>query len=126
MKANKIIFWVTTIIIFLFEGVMPALTFHTAMAKEGMKHLGYPFYFGDALVVFKVLGALTLVIPQMPKRLKEWAYAGFMFDFIFASISYFAVEGVVFFSFFPLIFIGLLAASYITYHKINDAASEKK
>lgn len=44
MKKDKIIFWVTTIIIFLFEGVMPALTSQSAMAKEGIRHLGYPQY----------------------------------------------------------------------------------
>lgn len=122
MNKDKIIFWVTTVIIFLFEGVMPALTYQTAMAKEGIRHLGYPEYFGNALVVFKVLGTLSLIIPQVPKRIKEWAYAGFAFDFLFASISYFAIEGVVFFSFFPYIFLGILAISYIYYHKINDSS----
>ena len=79
MKKAKIIFWITTIIIFLFEGVMPALTSQTEMAKEGIRHLGYPEYFGNALVVFKILGVLILVIPQIPNRVKEWAYAGFFF-----------------------------------------------
>ena len=87
MKKEKIIFWITTICIFLFEGVMPALTSQTELAKEGIRHLGYPQYFGNTLAVFKVLGALALIIPQIPKRLKEWAYAGFAFDFIFAAIS---------------------------------------
>lgn len=119
MKKDKIIFWVTTIIIFLFEGVMPALTSQTDMAKEGLKHLGYPEYFGNALVVFKILGVLALVIPQVPKRIKEWAYAGFGFDFIFASISHFAVDGAGFQAFFPLIFLAILAISYVYYHKIN-------
>ena len=125
MKKDKIIFWTTTIIIFLFEGVMPALTSQTEPAKEGIRHLGYPAYFGNALVVFKVLGTLTLIIPQIPKRLKEWAYAGFAFDFLFASISYFSVEGVVFLSFFPLIFLGILIISYIYYHRINDSLTDK-
>ena len=71
MKNQKIIFWVTTVIIFLMEGVMPAFTSQTEMAKEGIKHLGYPEYFGNALVVFKVVGALLLIIPQVPKRIKE-------------------------------------------------------
>ena len=119
MKKYKIIFWTTTIIIFLMEGVLPALTSQTELAKEGIRHLGYPEYFGNALVVFKVLGALTLLIPQVPKRIKEWAYAGFAFDFIFASISHFAIDGVNFQSFFPLIFLGILAASYTSYHKLN-------
>ncbi|MBU3026377.1 DoxX family protein [Zobellia galactanivorans] len=120
-KTNKIIFWSTTIIIFIMEGVLPAFTSRTELAKEGIRHLGYPEYFGNALVVFKVLGALTLIIPQVPKRIKEWAYAGFAFDFIFASISHFAIDGMDFQSFFPLIFLGILIASYYSFHKLNTA-----
>lgn len=119
MKKAKIIFWITTTIIFLFEGVMPALTSQSEMAKEGIKHLGYPEYFGNALVIFKILGVLILVIPQIPKNVKEWAYAGFAFDFIFASISHFAVDGIGFEGFFPLIFLVILAISYVYYHKLE-------
>jgi hypothetical protein len=119
MKKAKIIFWTTTILIFLFEGVMPALTSQSEMAKEGIRHLGYPEYFGNALVVFKVLGVLALVIPQAPNRVKEWAYAGFAFDFIFASISHFAVDGIDFQGFFPLIILAILMTSYIYHHKIE-------
>jgi hypothetical protein len=119
MKTDKIIFWIATTIIALFEGVMPALTSQTELAKEGIKHLGYPEYFGNALVVFKVLGVLALVIPKVPKRVKEWAYAGFTFDFIFASISHFAVDGIDFQSFFPLIFLVILGVSYFYNDKFN-------
>jgi putative copper export protein len=119
MKKTKIIFWITTSIIFLIEGVIPAFTSQTELAKEGVRHLGYPSYFGNALVVFKVLGALSLIILQVPKRIKEWAYAGFAFDFIFASISHGAIDGMNFQTFFPLIFLGLLVISYISYHKLN-------
>ncbi|MCV9927217.1 DoxX family protein [Flavobacterium sp. LS1R49] len=118
MKSTKIIFWVTTIIIFLFEGVMAAFTSQTELAKEGIRHLGYPEYFGNALVVFKILGVLVLVIPTIPNRIKEWAYAGFAFDFIFASISHFSVDGIGFQVFFPLIFLVILIISYINYHKL--------
>ncbi|WP_262510399.1 DoxX family protein [Flavobacterium tistrianum] len=83
-----------------------------------MSHLGYPAYFGNALVVFKVLGALSLAIPQVPKRLKEFAYAGFTFNFLFASISHFAVDGIGFQSFFPLIFLVILWISYTYYNKV--------
>ena len=122
MKKNKIIYWIATTLIFLFEGVMPALTSQTKLAKEGISHLGYPVYFGNALVVFKVLGTLALMIPQVPKRVKEWAYAGFAFDFIFAAISHGAVDGLGDFqTYFPLIVMAVLAVSYIYYHKINDA-----
>lgn len=76
MKKEKILFWTATIIIALFEGLMPALTSQTELAQEGIRHLGYPQYFGNALVIFKVLGVLALIIPAIPKRVKEWAYAG--------------------------------------------------
>jgi hypothetical protein len=119
MKNQKIIFWVTTTLIFLFEGVMPALTSQTELAKEGIRHLGYPEYFGNALVVFKILGTLSLMIPQVPGRIKEWAYAGFTFNFLFASVSHFAVDGVNFQSFFPLIVLVVLVASYRSFHQLN-------
>jgi hypothetical protein len=73
------------------------------------------------LVVFKVLGVLALIIPQVPKRIKEWAYAGFAFVFIFASIGHFTIDGLDFQSFFPLLVFGILAISYIYYHKLNKS-----
>lgn len=119
MKKEKILFWTATTLIALFEGVLPALTSQTELAKEGIRHLGYPEYFGNALVVFKILGVLVLVIPQVPKRLKEWAYAGFTFDFLFAAISHGAVDGINGQTFFPLVVLGVLAVSYVYYHKLN-------
>lgn len=121
MKKEKIIFWSATIIIALFEGVMPALTSQTELAKEGIRRLGYPDYFGNALVIFKILGVLMLVVPQIPKRVKEWAYAGFAFDFIFATISHGAVDGVNGQTFFPLIVFGILTVSYVYYNKLNSS-----
>lgn len=118
MKAIKITFWVTTILIFLFEGVMPALTSQTEMAKEGIRHLGYPDYFGTALTVFKILGSLILIIPRLPKNLKEWAYAGFTFDFIFAFISHWSVDGLSGATFFPIIVLAVLMTSYVCFRKM--------
>jgi hypothetical protein len=120
MKTQKIIYWSTTGLIALFEGVMPALTSQTKLAKEGIKHLGYPEYFGDALVIFKVLGVLALIIPKVPTRIKEWAYAGFAFDFIFAAISHGAVDGINFQTFFPFIVLAILMLSYVSYHKLRE------
>ena len=97
------------------------------MAKEGIKHLQYPYYFGSALVVFKVLGALVLIFPQIPTRIKEWAYAGFTFNFIFASISHGAIDGMESFqTYFPLLFIVILAISYFSYHKLHSNANSLK
>jgi hypothetical protein len=123
MKKDKIIYWSTTILIFLFEGVMPALTSQTELAKQGISHLGYPLYFGNALVVFKVLGTILLIIPAIPKKLKELAYAGFIFDFLFASISHFAVDGLGYEGFFPLIVLAILMVSYTYYHKLQKTTA---
>jgi hypothetical protein len=120
MKKDKIIFWITTSIIFLFEGVMPALTSQTELAKEGIRHLGYPDYFGVMLTVFKVTGALALIIPQVPARIKEWAYAGFTFSLISAFVSHLVISGFVGLSFFPLFILCILTISYIYFHKIKN------
>ena len=122
MKTTKIIFWTTTIILFLFEGVMPALTSQTELAKEGIRHLGYPDYFGVLLTVFKVLGSLALIIPRIPNRVKEWAYVGFAFDFIAACVSHWVVDGFGGQTVFPLIVLIILGMSYFTYHKLNSVA----
>lgn len=121
MKAVCIVYWVTTILIVLFEGVMPALTSQTEMAKAGIRHLGYPDYFGVLLVIFKVGGSILLVVPQVPSRVKEWAYAGFSFDFIFASYSCFVVDGFGFSGFMPLLVFAVLITSYICYHRLKRA-----
>lgn len=119
MKKTKIIFWIATGFIFLFEGLMPALTGNTELAKEGILHLGYPEYFRISLVVCKVAGAILLIIPQIPKRIKEWTYAGFAFNFMFATISHLSIDGVNPVSFFPLIILAVLLVSYFSYHKLQ-------
>ena len=117
MKKINIIYWATTTLIFLFEGVLPALTSQTEMAKEGIAHLGYPAYFGVMLTVFKVLGALALILPQVPTRFKEWAYACFTFDFIAASVSHWAIDGFGGEAIFPLVVLAILMVSYTYYYK---------
>jgi hypothetical protein len=122
MRSTNITFWVSTTIIFLFEGVMPALTSHTAMAHEGLTHLGYPLYFGTMLMVFKVCGVLALMVPQVPARVKEWAYAGFAFDFIAAFWSHAAIDGIGTMLIGPIIGLVVLALSYTSHQKRRQAA----
>lgn len=124
MKKQQIIFWVTTLIIFVFEGVMPLLTFNSAAAKAGIANLGYPEYFGYILVVFKVLGSLGLVIPRVTGAVKEWIYAGFGFDFIFAFLSLLIVGGVSGLLIIPVVCMILLVLSYRSYHKIQDLKTQ--
>ena len=117
MKKTNIIYWITTTLFFLFEGLMPALTSQTEMAKEGIRSLGYPDYFGPLLTVFKVLGASVLIIPQVPARIKEWAYAGFTFELISAAVSLWAAKGFSGEVFAPLVVLAVLMVSYIQFRK---------
>lgn len=119
MKKATVAFWITTIMIFLFEGVMSALTSQSELAKEGIRQLGYPAYFGTMLMVFKVLGSLALVIPAVPSRVKEWAYAGFGFDFISAFVSLVVVNGFTSAAILPLVFMGVLIISYLSYQTMQ-------
>jgi hypothetical protein len=49
--------------------------------------LGYPSYFLVLLGVWKVLGAVALLVPRRP-LLKEWAYAGAFFTYTGAIVSH--------------------------------------
>lgn len=118
-KTTKIIYWASTGIIFIFEGVMPALTAHTALAVEGVRHLGYPDYFRVMLTVFKVAGALALVLPFVGGRIKEWSYAGFGMTMISAFVSHWVVDGFSGQTLFPLLILAILSASYLYYHKLR-------
>ncbi|MEO7989162.1 MAG: DoxX family protein [Chryseolinea sp.] len=123
MKTTKLIYWISTSIIFLLDSVMPALTSHTELAVEGIRHLGFPDYFRVQLTIFKVLGGLILMIPKVPARIKEWAYVGFAINFISACVGHAVVDGMDFQTFFPLIILAILIVSYTYYHKIVESDS---
>lgn len=120
MKKNTIIFWVATTIIVLWEGVMPLATvlFSPENVNLGTKPLGYPDYFAYALIICKVLGVMAISIPNIPWKLKEWAYAGLTFNLIFAFISHAYVDKNIGFMLLPLVVLGILAVSYVYHHKM--------
>ncbi|WP_018628279.1 DoxX family protein [Niabella aurantiaca] len=121
MKKYKIIFWIATIIIFLWEGLMPLSTivFAPEYVNAGTKPLGYPDYFAYALIIFKGLGTIALIIPNLHPKLKEWAYAGLTFNLIFAVISHIAVDKNIGYILMPVVVGIILAVSYIYNQKIR-------
>jgi uncharacterized membrane protein YphA (DoxX/SURF4 family) len=54
---------------------------------ELVTNLGYPLYILTILGIWKVLGAIALVVPGFP-RLKEWAHAGIFFLMTGAALSH--------------------------------------
>ena len=114
MKKQKIIFWIATTIILLWEGVMPLSTmlFAPQYVNAGTKPLGYPDYFAYALVICKVLGVIAIAWPGVPEKLREWAYAGLTFNLIFAVISHAMVDGNIGYIALPIVIMAILAVSY--------------
>lgn len=123
MKKNKIVFWVATTIIILWEGVMPlsTLLFSPEQATIGTAPLGYPDYFAYTLIICKVLGVLAISLPKVPATLREWAYAGLTFNLIFAFISHACVDKNIGFMVMPLVVLGILAVSYVYGNKIRTS-----
>ena len=122
MKAAKIIFWVSTILFvafMLFSGVMEII--NNADSQKLMTSLGYPNYLSPFLGVTKILGALVIIIPGFPK-LKEWAYAGFVIDFVGAGYSFAKTnqpQGV----YFLVIMLIVVFVSYFSYHRKMKASA---
>src|SRR4051794_41319870 len=82
-----------------------------ASLMEGMTHLGFPAYFVSSLGVWKVLGGVAVLAPRLP-RLKEWAYAGMLFDLTGAAASHAAVGDPAGKVVAPLMISGIVAASW--------------
>src|SRR5258707_608724 len=78
---------------------------------ETLVHLGYPAYFAWILGVGKLLGAIIIAVPGLP-RLKEWAYAGFFFDLTAAAFSRASVGDGAADIIAPLVFLALVLASW--------------
>lgn len=125
MKKQKIIFWIATSIILLWEGVMPlgTLLFAPQYATAGTEPLGYPDYFAYALIICKVLGVMAIAQPRIPEKVREWAYAGLTFNLIFAVLSHIVVDGNVVYIALPLVVLGILALSYYSDLQIRQAAT---
>lgn len=120
MKKNKIIFWVATLFIVIWEGIMPLGTwlFAPEYINAGTKPLGYPDYFAYSLIICKVLGVIAITLPRFPVKLREWAYAGLTFNLIFAFISHACVDKNITYMLMPLIVLGILMLSYVYGRKI--------
>lgn len=83
---------------------------------QGFGHLGFPDHFRQELGIAKLIAALAIVLPMVPLRMKEWAYAGLAIVFVSAFIAHAAVDGAST-GLAPLVSLVLLVVSYIFLHK---------
>ncbi len=102
-KTRAIFYWITTVVsavAFMIPGI-GNLTHQPHFAAD-MAHLGYPGYFLTIFGLWKMLGAITIMAPNL-KRIKEWAYAGMIFDLTCAAYSRICVHDEIIKAVIPLV-----------------------
>src|SRR4051812_8158458 len=103
--------------------VFSAINFNLANPIGPMKgafaHLGFPDYFRIELTVAKILGVLALLMPGIPVKAREFAYAGFAITLISASIAHFSSGDPLLFVIDPLLFFAALVTSYVYFIRLN-------
>lgn len=119
MKRDKTIYWIAT-------GILGAVmlwsaynfTFNPEM-KGAFAHFGLPNWFRIELTIAKVLGALALLLPFVPAKVKDFAYAGFTITLISAGVAHLSSGDSVLIEIGHLTFLASLVVSYLYYHKIH-------
>lgn len=112
MNAKNVLYWATTGLLALAMGAGGVADLSGAMT-EGFAHIGYPPILGPILGVWKILGVITLLAPGFP-RLKEWAYAGFVFNMTGAAVSHLAAGDGIGGAMAPLVLLVLFLVSWAT------------
>jgi len=113
--TRNAIYWTSTGIVcavMVFSAVNFNLSHPLGPMKGAFVHLGLPNYFKIELTTAKILGVLALLIPGIPRTIRDFAYAGFTITLISASIAHFASGDGLMFIVDPLIFLAVLAVSY--------------
>ena len=120
MKKDKIIYWATT-------GLFSALMFMNAYMYftapkmiEGFRHLGFTDFFRKELAIAKIIGAIVLLVPAFPNKIKEWAYAGFGITFIAAALAHYAANDPTTNIVMPLFFLVFLFVSNFYFSKTTN------
>ncbi|WP_272022089.1 DoxX family protein [Olleya namhaensis] len=108
-SIKNILYWVSTILVcamFLYSAQM--YFFNTAMIEGYFKSLNYPTYIVIPLAIIKVLG-VVMILWRKSAWLTEWAYAGFFFDVILATVAHYNAGDGLFGMSFYTIFIVLVS-----------------
>jgi hypothetical protein len=91
-KAITILFWTFTAL-FCLEMCFTAYYELLPQGAQAFTRLGFPGgYFRFELSLAKLAGVAVLLIPRIPERLKEWAYAGFAINLVSAMIAHASIS----------------------------------
>ncbi|MEO6669002.1 MAG: DoxX family protein [Ferruginibacter sp.] len=92
LKNKKIVFWTITVLLsafFILSGYME-VTKNPATYPKTIR-MGYPPYFITMLGIAKLIGSVIFLIPMF-RKLREWVFAAFTFDVIFAFVSGYTIQ----------------------------------
>jgi hypothetical protein len=119
MKKTRIVFWTLTVLMAL-PMLMASITdlIPIPEAVAGFEHYGYPTYLLPFLGIARILGLMAIFTPGFA-RLKEWAYAGFIFDVVLAIYSGLAVGDALVTLIPATIALLFTTGSYVFYHKLR-------
>jgi hypothetical protein len=123
-RAITIAYWIATAL-FCLEMSFTAYYELLPQGAEAFARLGFPAgYFRMELSWAKVLGVAALLIPIVPARLKEWAYAGFAINLVSALITHLSLgQGPR--SWSPSAITSVLwALSYFFWRRLSSASSD--
>ena len=115
MRRATTIFWILTGLAaaFMLTASIPdVLQIPAAVAT--FKHLGFPPYLVPFIGLAKILGVVVILFPMF-QNLKEWAYAGLVFDLIGALYSHISVGDRPRDWIFAIVGLLLLLSSYALY-----------
>ncbi len=118
-KRDAIIYYIATgliTLLMLFSASMYFIMHDMVVAT--FEFLGYPSYLIYPLAIAKLLG-LVAIWTNKSKMLKEWAYAGFVFDLILGGAAHIAAEDGGFMA--AVVGLVLIFTSYIFYRKLEAA-----
>ena len=91
-KATAILFWIFTAL-FCLEMSFTAYYELLPQGAQAFTRLGFSAAsFRIELSWAKVAGVLALLVPMVPARLKEWAYAGFAINLISAILAHLSIS----------------------------------
>ncbi len=119
MKRDRIMYWIATATLALILGFSGTMYFINPDMKGAFLHLGFPDYFRVELGIAKLIAVPLLLVPQVPRRLKEWVYVGVGIDFVSAAIAHASSNDPASSIITPIVLFGFLIVSYVYYHKIN-------
>jgi hypothetical protein len=113
MNGRTGLYWVFTALmaVLMLMASIPDVT-QSGTAVAVFAHLGYPAYLLPFIGVAKIAGVAAVLLPS-PRRLKEWAYAGLVFDLTGALYSHLSVGDPAGTWMFALIGLVLVTGSYL-------------